>query len=121
MSTEFEGGCLCGAIRYRVSDVPTNSMVCHCRSCRRVAGAPVVAWVTFAADQFELLRGSPAEIRSSEPVRRRFGSERYAADLRASRWSRVRRRDDVQPGRPRSVSTDASLVAQPQRRVGALR
>ena len=75
MSTEIEGGCLCGAIRYRVSDLPTSSMVCHCRSCRRVAGAPVVAWATFTADQFELIRGSPAEIRSSEPVRRTFCSE----------------------------------------------
>lgn len=32
-----EGGCMCSAIRYRISGQPTNSMVCHCRSCRRAA------------------------------------------------------------------------------------
>jgi hypothetical protein len=67
-----EGGCLCGAIRYRVSGRPTNTMVCHCRSCRRAAASPVVAWVTFALADFRLLRGEPAEFRSSAPVRRSF-------------------------------------------------
>jgi hypothetical protein len=67
-----EGGCICGAIRYRVSGAPTNSMMCHCQSCRRVAAAPVVAWLTFAAEDFQLLRGRPATFRSSEPVLRSF-------------------------------------------------
>jgi len=67
-----EGGCICGAIRYRVSGQPTNSMVCHCQSCRRVAGAPVVAWVTFPTARFQLLRGQPSEFHSSEPVQRTF-------------------------------------------------
>jgi hypothetical protein len=71
-TTRAEGGCLCGAIRYRVTGKPTNSMVCHCRTCRRVAAAPVLAWLTFARADFELLRGTPAEFRSSPPVRRTF-------------------------------------------------
>jgi hypothetical protein len=37
-----------------------------------VAGAPVVAWVTFPADQFAFTAGEPAEFSSSEPVRRTF-------------------------------------------------
>jgi hypothetical protein len=47
-------------------------MMCHCQSCRRVAAAPVVAWVTFPLAQFQLLRGHPTEFDSSEPVRRTF-------------------------------------------------
>jgi len=47
-------------------------MVCHCRSCRRVAGAPVVAWLTFAKTDFQFTRGTPSEFRSSNPVRRTF-------------------------------------------------
>ena len=50
----------------------TNSMICHCRTCRRVAGSPVVAWVTFPASRYELLRGHPSEFHSSPPVRRTF-------------------------------------------------
>jgi hypothetical protein len=47
-------------------------MICHCRTCRRVAAAPVVAWVTFPNADFQLLQGHPAEFRSSPPVRRGF-------------------------------------------------
>jgi len=72
MPSVAEGGCVCGAVRYRVTGAPTNSMVCHCRSCRRVAGAPVVAWITFPSSQFQLLRGEPSEFHSTEPVRRTF-------------------------------------------------
>jgi hypothetical protein len=67
-----EGGCVCGAIRYRATGQPTNSMVCHCRTCRRVAGAPVVAWLTFARSQFEIVQGEPTAFHSSPPVRRTF-------------------------------------------------
>lgn len=67
-----EGGCFCGAIRYQVDGKPMNSMVCHCRTCRRVAAAPVVAWVTFPAAQFRVLRGKPAEFHSTPPVRRTY-------------------------------------------------
>lgn len=67
-----EGGCLCGEIRYRATDRPTDSMVCHCQTCRRAAASPVVAWVTFPRNQFQFIRGRPSEFRSSHPVRRTF-------------------------------------------------
>jgi len=69
-----DGGCACGAIRYRVDGPVANSMICHCRTCRRVAGSPVVAWVTFPKSRFAIVKGAPAEFRSSGPVRRRFCS-----------------------------------------------
>lgn len=68
----IEGGCLCGAVRYRVQGAPSNTMICHCQTCRRVAGAPTVAWVTFDADKFEFARGEPGSFRSSPPVHRTF-------------------------------------------------
>jgi hypothetical protein len=68
----IEGGCLCGSIRYRVIGAPTNSMVCHCQTCRRAAGSPVVAWVTFPMDAFQFTRGSPSRFKSTPPVRRTF-------------------------------------------------
>jgi hypothetical protein len=67
-----DGGCACGAIRYRVEGRPLVSSVCHCRTCRRTAGAPLVPWVTFPAARFALLRGKPGELRSSPPVVRTF-------------------------------------------------
>jgi len=35
------GGCQCGAVRYRVAQVPKHVVHCHCSQCRRSAGAPV--------------------------------------------------------------------------------
>ena len=72
MGRVLEGGCLCGAVRYRVSGAATNLCYCHCRSCRGASGAHCVAWGTFDAARFELLRGELALHRSSERVLRGF-------------------------------------------------
>jgi hypothetical protein len=69
-----EGGCICGAVRYVARGAPTASMICHCNSCRRAAGAPAVAWLTFPASRFSFVRGVPSEYRSTAPVTRTFCS-----------------------------------------------
>jgi hypothetical protein len=68
----YEGGCLCGALRYRVSGPAHHLCYCHCVSCRRAAGATMVAWGTFARAGFTLTRGTLSEHRSSDPVVRGF-------------------------------------------------
>jgi hypothetical protein len=67
-----DGGCICGAIRYRTTGQPTNSMICHCRTCRRVAASPVVAWVTFPVARYQIVQGTPSLFRSSPHVLRTF-------------------------------------------------
>ena len=67
-----EGGCLCGAVRFRVSGTPRYSVICHCATCRKASGAPSVAWLTFALSQVEFLSGEPRIYRSSPGVIRRF-------------------------------------------------
>ena len=69
---EFAGGCLCGAVRLRATGPARNATLCHCRTCRRAAGAPLVAWVTFAARDFAFTRGDPVRYRSSPLVVRTF-------------------------------------------------
>ena len=68
----LEGGCLCGAIRYRITGAPLSSVLCHCRSCRRASGAPTVAWLSVDREGFEVLRGGAREFHSSPGVTRRF-------------------------------------------------
>jgi len=70
--SSFQGGCLCGSIRYRVRGAPLSSGICHCRSCRRAAGAPMLPYVTFPIAHFSVIKGQPAEFRSSPPVTRGF-------------------------------------------------
>lgn len=66
------GGCHCGAVRYVLAETPTYSMVCHCRTCQGVSGAPVVAWVSALAADFRFTAGAPARYASSPGVTRQF-------------------------------------------------
>jgi hypothetical protein len=70
--SDYEGGCLCGAVRYRATGKASNATLCHCQTCRRAAGAPLVAWVTFARSGFAFTRGEPVRYRSSPLVIRAF-------------------------------------------------
>ena len=67
-----EGGCLCGAIRYRATGESTARSLCHCKSCRLASGAPSVAWVVFRASDFSFVRGEPVRFHSSPTVMRTF-------------------------------------------------
>jgi len=67
-----EGGCLCGAVRYRVSGEAKVNDVCHCRSCRLAAGAPLVAWTVVRAADFAFAAGEPVSYPSSPGVTRTF-------------------------------------------------
>lgn len=66
------GGCYCGAIRYEGQGEPFHPTLCHCRDCRRVAGAPAVAWFSLRAKDFRFTAGEPARFASSEKGRRTF-------------------------------------------------
>ena len=67
-----EGGCLCGAVRYRVLGGAVALTLCHCRTCRRAAAAPSVAWAIFAASGFAFTAGAPRYFRSSPHIERGF-------------------------------------------------
>jgi hypothetical protein len=77
MATEtretVEGGCLCGAVRYRVP-YPFEGVIahCHCGMCRRAAGAPVVTWLSVRKAAFELTRGACRLYSSSDHGQRGF-------------------------------------------------
>jgi hypothetical protein len=70
----LEGGCLCGAVRFRVAAPPLDSGYCHCRMCQRNTGAPVVAWTTFPAESLTWIAGRPATYASSAHAQRQFCS-----------------------------------------------
>lgn len=67
-----EGGCLCGAVRYRAPGPVVRVNHCHCSQCRRSTGAVAATWAKLRRDGFELLAGAPAWYRSSDFARRAF-------------------------------------------------
>jgi hypothetical protein len=68
----YEGGCLCGAVRYRAEVAPVRGVICHCPMCRRHSGAPALAFVHFPVSAFSWIRGEPRVYPSSEFARRGF-------------------------------------------------
>mgnify|MGYP006172397107 FL=1 len=68
----LEGGCQCGAVRYRASGDPVVVAICHCSMCRRASAAPALAWAMFQASQVEFTRGRPKHYDSSAGATRGF-------------------------------------------------
>jgi len=68
----YEGGCLCGALRFRAEVRPIDAGYCHCTLCQRSTGALVLAWASFPVDAFAYTRGSPARFQSSTWGHREF-------------------------------------------------
>jgi hypothetical protein len=66
-----EGGCACGAFRFRATGQPIRVGMCHCMTCRRVHGAPFGAYAIFPRDAVEM-SGRVETWASSEAGRRHF-------------------------------------------------
>ena len=53
----YEGGCLCGAARYRVNARPLTMTACHCDACKKMSGGTNLFVMTVPRDSFEHLSG----------------------------------------------------------------
>lgn len=45
--SERTGGCLCGAVRYKVTAAPVRVGLCHCGTCQKNTGSPYFAFAVF--------------------------------------------------------------------------
>ena len=71
------GGCLCGAIRYRLDSEPFDCGWCHCRTCQLNSGAPAMAFASVSKGDWVATRGkgSIRTVRSSSFGHRAFCGE----------------------------------------------
>ena len=65
MTDQFEGSCLCGAVRFAAIGQPESVVWCHCESCRKHSGAPVSVFVAFKRDAWRLTEGQITKFNSS--------------------------------------------------------
>ena len=66
------GGCLCGAVRFETTGGSFKVLHCHCQSCRKHNGAPVVTLAGFKADQVKFSGDERRVYESSPGVGRAF-------------------------------------------------
>jgi hypothetical protein len=69
---EVIGGCLCGAIRYRVGERITGGMICHCRMCQQASGTAFTVNAIYARDGLDITQGKPTWFASSKIADRGF-------------------------------------------------
>ena len=62
MTESFDGGCACGALRYRMHSRPMFVHCCHCKDCQRQTGTAFVLNALIEADRVELLSGDPKPV-----------------------------------------------------------
>ena len=60
----LEGGCTCGAVRYRMTSSPLFVHCCHCRWCQRETGAAFALNALIEADRVILLKGTLQVVRT---------------------------------------------------------
>jgi hypothetical protein len=62
MNAPLEGGCACGAVRYRLTSEPLIVHCCHCLNCQRQTGSAFVINVVIEAARVEVLAGDPQAV-----------------------------------------------------------
>jgi hypothetical protein len=74
----IEGGCYCGALRYKADGDPMFKGQCHCRECQYISGGHPNVVVGMSEGGFTYTKGKPKEFRRKDlddPVTREFCAE----------------------------------------------
>jgi len=75
MNRQLVGTCLCGAVRYRVADEFSYSLICHCSQCRRATGAGSKPFAGIERGKLQVTQGADSILK--------FGGD-LAHDVRCS-------------------------------------
>ena len=74
--SEVQGGCNCGAIRYRLTGDPLAVAACHCANCRRQSGSAFSVNIIVRADAMDMTgkvtTWEDHDTESGQPVLRQF-------------------------------------------------
>ena len=82
----FEGGCACGAVRYRLTSEPMIVHCCHCRWCQRETGASFALNAMIEADR-GVLSGKEPELVNTPSESGRGQKIMRCSSCRVAVWS----------------------------------
>ncbi len=60
MAAPYPGGCVCGAVRYRLTAEPLTLYACHCTDCQKRSGSAFGLSMWVLREALELTQGEPA-------------------------------------------------------------
>lgn len=82
----LEGGCLCGAVRYRLTGPLGPVVLCHCGQCRKAQGSAFAANAPVASADFHLTSGQDSLTGyASSPGKRRSFCRRCGSPIHSQR------------------------------------
>jgi len=90
-SPEFpcEGGCACGAVRYRLLEDPLDLHVCHCTRCQSVSGSAFILCMPVHTRSLEILSGAPKLFSYTSSDDGLAKSNRRCADCGCCLWGEI--------------------------------
>ena len=56
--TRYTGSCLCGAVRFELTEEPGPIAVCYCQMCRKATGAPLATNAPMPAAAYRITAGA---------------------------------------------------------------
>jgi len=56
--SSLSGGCLCGGVRYELTEAPVSASYCHCRRCQRRTGTAASAQARVAPGALRIEQGA---------------------------------------------------------------
>ena len=87
-ASAMDGGCSCGAVRYRVTGEPIFVNECHCTLCQRQTGAAAAVNLFIESDRVERLSGQLVETCEATGSGARWVEARDSDDAARDRWAK---------------------------------
>jgi hypothetical protein len=92
-SLPLTGGCMCGGVRFELSEPPVSAMFCHCTRCRRRTGVGFSIGARAVPGSFRIVAGEEL-VRAWDP-----GDGGWAKSFCSRCGSQLFSSDPVQPDR----------------------
>ena len=101
------GGCLCGGVRFEVTEPPLSAGYCHCTRCQRRTGTAASPQARVAPGSLRITAGEEL-IRTYEPPEGGF-AKAFCSACGSALWSRHPEDGDVRSVRLGAFDTDPGV------------